>query len=64
MRIFSYQGRRGTGVGVMAGASRFVALAEAAPDLPGSLKAILELPDGLDRVRRAVAGKPCDHDIS
>src|SRR6185437_4239020 len=64
MRIFSYQGRRGKGVGVMAGDTRFVALAEAAPDLPGSLKAILELPDGLARARRATDGKPGEHDIS
>ena len=64
MRIFSYQGRRGKGVGVMDGDTNFVALAEAAPDLPGDLKAILELPDGLDRVRRAVAGKKGNHEIS
>jgi 2-keto-4-pentenoate hydratase/2-oxohepta-3-ene-1,7-dioic acid hydratase in catechol pathway len=64
MRIFSYQGRRGKGVGVMAGDTRFVALAEAAPDLPGSLKPILELPDGLARARRAADGKPGEHDIS
>jgi len=49
---------------VMAGDTRFVALAEAAPDLPGSLKAVLELPDGLARARRAADGKPGEHDIS
>ena len=64
MRIFSYQGRQGKGVGVMAGDAKFVALSEAAPDLPHSLQAILDLPDGLERARRAVSGKAGNHDIS
>src|SRR4029077_7439802 len=35
----------------------FVALGEAAPDLPKTLKGILELPNGLERARAAAATK-------
>jgi 2-keto-4-pentenoate hydratase/2-oxohepta-3-ene-1,7-dioic acid hydratase in catechol pathway len=58
MRIIAYEDRRGNrGLGVMRDESGFVALADAAPDLPSSLIEILEREDGLDRIRHAVAGR-------
>lgn len=64
MRIFSYFGRGRQGVGVMASGTTFVPLEEAAPELPARLQEILELPDGLERVRAAVAGKTGTRDVS
>ena len=60
MRLISYRHQGRAGVGVMTDDTSFVALSKAAPDLPTNLRAILALPDGLARVRRAVAGKPAD----
>lgn len=57
MRIIAYQSGTGTALGVMDGTDSFIPLADAAPDLPSDLVAILEMPDGLDRVRAAVAGR-------
>ena len=57
MRIFSYRQGNTPGVGVIADKESFVALGEAAPDLPKTLKAILELPDGLARAKAAAATK-------
>lgn len=61
MRLISYRANAEpnavTGVGVMTGDTRFIALAEAAPDLPSTLKEILELEDGLARAAAATAGK-------
>lgn len=64
MRVFSYRSGEGAAVGVMAGEGRFIALAEVAPALPGTLQGLLELDDGLQRVRDAVAGKPGTHDVA
>ncbi|MDX1482974.1 MAG: fumarylacetoacetate hydrolase family protein [Alphaproteobacteria bacterium] len=61
MRLISY--RNGEAIGVMVDETGFVALAEAAPDLPGSLKALLATDDGLARAGDAVAGKPAGHSI-
>lgn len=61
MRIFSYGSAGASRIGVMAGDESFVALEEAAPSLPRNLRAILDLPDGLTRVRDAVAGKRGTH---
>jgi 2-keto-4-pentenoate hydratase/2-oxohepta-3-ene-1,7-dioic acid hydratase in catechol pathway len=61
MRIFSYLSVGAAHVGVTTGPDSFVALDEAAPELPHSLRAILELPDGLSRIRDAVAGKSAHH---
>ncbi len=60
MRLISFRRNNGTGVGVMVDETGAVALAEAAPDLPRTLKGILELDDGLARVRAAVDGRPAD----
>lgn len=57
MRIFSYQSGGAAHLGVLTGSESFIALDEAAPQLPHTLRAVLELPDGLARVREAVAGK-------
>ena len=38
----------------------FVALSGAAPDLPRTLRGILELDDGLDRARAAAEGRDAD----
>ena len=60
MRLISYRHNSTAGVGVMVDDNRFVALARAASDLPPSLRAILELDDGLDRAREAAAGREPD----
>ena len=57
MRIFSYREGNTPGVGVVADNESFVALGEAAPDLPKTLKGIIELPNGLERAKAAAATK-------
>ncbi len=57
MRLFSYTSGGNAHVGVITGDDSFIALDEAAPDLPHSLRGILEKKDGMARVRDAVAGK-------
>ena len=42
----------------------FVDLSTAAPDLPDTLRGILELDDGLERARAATDGKSADLDLS
>jgi len=61
LRLISYQHDREPGVGVMVDDHGFVALGNAAPELPSSLKGLLELGDeGLTRVEAAVAGRRAD----
>jgi hypothetical protein len=60
MRLISYRKNGETGVGAMLDEVSAVALSEAAPDLPGTYKKILELEDGLQRVRGAVDGRTAD----
>lgn len=63
MKVISYR-RNGTpGVGVMADDNGFVALANAAPDLPNDLRKILEIDPSLEKVRAATHGKPADMSI-
>lgn len=57
MRIFSYRDGSAPGVGVMADAESFVALADILPDLPPDLRAILAGPQSIERIRDAVAGR-------
>ncbi|HVA12688.1 MAG TPA: fumarylacetoacetate hydrolase family protein [Stellaceae bacterium] len=57
MRIFSYRHGDTPGVGVVADNESFVALGEAAPDLPKTLRGILEQPSGLERARDAAGAK-------
>ena len=58
MRLISYVQNGQPGVGVMVDDKGFVALSKAAPDLPTSLKAILALPNGLDKARRPTRASP------
>jgi hypothetical protein len=62
VKIVSYRhrGKHGVGVGVVSGANGLIALANAAPELPGDLRRILEIDPSLSRVRAAVAGKSPD----
>ncbi len=63
MRVISYN-RNGThGVGVMVDDKGFVALSNAAPDLPADLRKILEIDPDLEKVRAATEGKPADMSI-
>jgi hypothetical protein len=57
MKVISYRHNGAPGVGVMVGDTGFVTLSAVAPDLPDSLRAILEIDPDLERVRAAVAGK-------
>ena len=61
MRLVSYHTRDHAGVGFMADDHRFVSLRRAAPDLPSSLKAILELgPSALKGIEAAAKGRDAD----
>ena len=64
MRLISYRQGEKTGVGVMVDDTGFVDLSAAAPDLPDTLRGILELEDGLDRARAAADGKSADLNLS
>jgi len=57
MRIISYSENGASRIGVATGFDSFVPVTDAAPMLPTSLRALLTLPDGLARLRDAVAGK-------
>ena len=63
MRLFSYATGGVAHVGVITGDDRFIALDEVAPGLPRNLRSILEIPDGMARVRDAVAGKSGNHSL-
>jgi 2-keto-4-pentenoate hydratase/2-oxohepta-3-ene-1,7-dioic acid hydratase in catechol pathway len=58
MRVFSYSENGASRIGVVVGADAFVPVADVAPMLPTSLRALITLPDGLARLRDAVGGKP------
>jgi len=60
MRLISYKHEGKAGVGVMVDDTGFVALSKAAPDLPDTLRGILEIKDGLERAGAAAGGKPAD----
>ena len=61
MRLISYRHDGAAGVGIMVDDDRFVALSRAAPELPATLRGILELGDGgLMRARAAAEGRPAD----
>lgn len=60
MKIIAYSDAGKTALGVVTSDTHFVAVAEIAPDLPTGLIEILEMDDGLDRLRAAAAGKAGD----
>ena len=60
MKVVSYRHQSKPGVGVVAGDRGVIALANAAPELPGDLRRILQLDPTLERVRAATAGKSAD----
>jgi 2-keto-4-pentenoate hydratase/2-oxohepta-3-ene-1,7-dioic acid hydratase in catechol pathway len=63
MKLISYRSGTKTGVGVMTDERRFVALSERAPELPLTLRGILEEGDqALARVREAASAPP-DHNV-
>lgn len=57
MKIVAYQFQGLRGLGVVDDADAIIPLAETDPGLPSDLIRILESPDGLDRIRRASAGR-------
>ena len=60
MRLVSYRHDDAPGVGVMVDDTGFVALDNAAPDLPSSLRRIIAMEDGLSRAAAAADGKAAD----
>jgi len=56
LRLITYRVGNDTGVGVMVDDAGFVPLASAAPDLPNSIRGLLELDDGLARAAAATKG--------
>ena len=62
MRLVSYRSGEEVGVGVMVDDTSFVALPKAAPELPRTLRAILEIGDAaLDEAHAATDGKAADY---
>jgi 2-keto-4-pentenoate hydratase/2-oxohepta-3-ene-1,7-dioic acid hydratase in catechol pathway len=57
MRIISYSENGASRIGVVTGADRFLPVADIAPNLPTTLRALIALPDGLARLRDAVSGR-------
>lgn len=60
MRLVSYRHQGAPGIGVMVDDTRFVALPKAAPQLPRSLKALIEMEGGLAQAAAAAKGKTAD----
>jgi 2-keto-4-pentenoate hydratase/2-oxohepta-3-ene-1,7-dioic acid hydratase in catechol pathway len=60
VKIVSYRHQGTAAVGVVTGAKGVIALAKAAPNLPGDLRKILEIDPTLATVRAAAAGKSAD----
>jgi len=57
VRIISYAEKGQPRIGVVTGTDSFMPVADVAPTLPTSLRALIALPDGLARLRDAVGGK-------
>jgi 2-keto-4-pentenoate hydratase/2-oxohepta-3-ene-1,7-dioic acid hydratase in catechol pathway len=60
MRLVSYRHQGAPGIGVMVDDTRFVALPKAAPQLPRSLKALIEMEGGFALAAAAAKGKTAD----
>jgi 2-keto-4-pentenoate hydratase/2-oxohepta-3-ene-1,7-dioic acid hydratase in catechol pathway len=57
MRIISYSENKAPKIGVMTSDEAFVPVADVAPQLPSTLRALVAMPDGLKQLRDAVGGK-------
>src|SRR5882762_6664125 len=57
MRIISYSENGASQIGIVTGADSFIPVADVAPMLPASLRALITLPDGVARLRDAIGGK-------
>jgi 2-keto-4-pentenoate hydratase/2-oxohepta-3-ene-1,7-dioic acid hydratase in catechol pathway len=64
MRLISYRAGGQAGVGVMVDDKSFVALPKAAPELPRSLRALIELEGGFAKAAAAAKGKKADFNFS
>ncbi|HUZ75445.1 MAG TPA: fumarylacetoacetate hydrolase family protein [Stellaceae bacterium] len=60
MRLISYRHRNQAGIGVMVDDTRFVALPQAAPELPRSLRALIAMDGGLAKAAAAAKGRTAD----
>ncbi|MFM0336790.1 fumarylacetoacetate hydrolase family protein [Paraburkholderia fungorum] len=60
MKIIAYAEAGRIALGVVTSPTHFLAVADIAPDLPGSLIAILEHEDGMARLQQAVRGREGD----
>ncbi|WP_322021294.1 MULTISPECIES: fumarylacetoacetate hydrolase family protein [unclassified Burkholderia] len=57
MKIIAYSDAGTQALGVVTSDTQFIPVAEIAPDLPADLIEILEMDDGLDRLRASAAGR-------
>lgn len=64
MKIIAYANAGRTALGVVTSATHFIAVHDVAPDLPAGLIDILEMRDGLARLRQAVEGKSGDRALA
>ncbi len=60
MKVVSYRHQGKPSVGVVTGDKGLIALAKAAPELPGDLRKILEIDPSFEKVRAAARGKAAD----
>ncbi len=60
MRLISYRQNGQAGIGVMVDEQSFVALSKVAPELPRSMKALIEMEGGFAKAATAVKGKKPD----
>jgi 2-keto-4-pentenoate hydratase/2-oxohepta-3-ene-1,7-dioic acid hydratase in catechol pathway len=58
MRIFAYRDAHGPALGAAVDSHTFHPVATLVPDLPHSLEAVLAIPNGLDRIVRALRDRP------
>jgi 2-keto-4-pentenoate hydratase/2-oxohepta-3-ene-1,7-dioic acid hydratase in catechol pathway len=63
MRIISYNENNAASIGVMVDADGFVPVADIAPQLPKSLRALVAQPDGLAKLQAAAKGKKATHSL-
>jgi 2-keto-4-pentenoate hydratase/2-oxohepta-3-ene-1,7-dioic acid hydratase in catechol pathway len=63
LKLITYRNGADSAVGVMVDESGFVPLAAAAPDLPHSIRGLLEMGDGLEKAAAATTGKAAEKQI-
>ena len=64
MRLFAYQEGHDKALGVFRDTQTFFPVITLVPELPASLDAVLAIPDGLEKIARALRGRPPGRPVS